>query len=144
MAPEGAVAQPLQIGPQAPAALAPPLASPTEPTAATTDPVTAAPTPPPTTASLPPEPKPTPPSARGSWVIQIGAFSDEREARERLELARSRFSSVLAKADPYTEKTRKGSNTYFRARFAGLEEAAARRACNLLKQNDIACFAMKN
>jgi D-alanyl-D-alanine carboxypeptidase len=91
-----------------------------------------------------PAPAAPPPTARGDWVIQIGAFTDEREARERLDLARTRVASILGKADPYTEKTRKGSNTYFRARFAGLEEVAARRACNLLKQSDIACFAMKN
>jgi D-alanyl-D-alanine carboxypeptidase len=147
MAPDGAIAQPLQIGPQAAPTLPPPApATAAELAAPASAPVAVvpAPTPPPTTASLPTEPASVPPPTRGGWLIQIGAFTEEREARERLDLARSRLSSILAKADPYTEKTRKGTNIYFRARFAGFDETAARRACNLLKRSDIACLAMKN
>jgi D-alanyl-D-alanine carboxypeptidase len=150
MAPDGAIAQPLQIGPQAaPAPLPPVVGTPSAEAPATVAPAVAAvpapsPVPPSTTASLPSELPSVPPSMRGGWLIQIGAFTEEREARERLDQARSRFNAILGKADPYTEKTRKGANTYFRARFAGLDETAAKRACSLLKRSDIACLAMKN
>jgi D-alanyl-D-alanine carboxypeptidase len=126
LAPAGA---PGRVGVAAPAA---PLASAAEPKAQA-KPEPAAPTPAPAGAR-----------PRGPWVIQIGAFPDERQAIERLDQARSKLGGALAKADPYTEKTAKGSSILFRARFAVIDEATARRASNLLKRSDIACFAMKN
>jgi D-alanyl-D-alanine carboxypeptidase len=100
-----------------------------------------------TPVSAPPAPSiPTraPANVRGGWLIQVGAFPDERQARERIEATRGKLTALLAKAAPYTEKTVKGSSTLFRARFAGLDEAGARRACELLKKSDIACMATKN
>ena len=38
----------------------------------------------------------------------------------------------------------KGSETLWRARFAGLQENAAESACRELKRSGMACFAMKN
>jgi D-alanyl-D-alanine carboxypeptidase len=84
------------------------------------------------------------PTIRGGWLIQIGAFPDERQAREQLDQARETAARVLAKAEPFTEKTRKGSTDLFRARFAGFDEDGARRACEALKRNDFPCMAMRN
>lgn len=87
---------------------------------------------------------PSTPTIRGGWLIQIGAFPEERQAREQLDQARETAARVLAKAEPFTEKTRKGSTDLFRARFAGFDEDGARRACEALKRNDFPCMAMRN
>jgi D-alanyl-D-alanine carboxypeptidase len=84
------------------------------------------------------------PTTRGGWLIQIGAFPEERQARETIESARERAARVLANAEPFTEKTRKGSTDLFRARFAGFDENGARRACDALKRNDFPCVVMRN
>ncbi len=81
--------------------------------------------------------------ARGGWLIQIGAFGKEHEARERLSKAKERAAGALAKVRSYTEKTMKGSTEYFRARFAGFDEASAKRACEALKR-EFECVTMKN
>ena len=97
-----------------------------------------------TTAPLPataPEPVAKP---RSGWIIQIGALPDEKEARERLELAQTRAKNLLGKADPFTERIEKGQKVLFRARFAGLEKNQAEAACKYLKRSDIPCMLVKN
>jgi D-alanyl-D-alanine carboxypeptidase len=89
------------------------------------------------------EPKDSNPAPRGGWLIQIGAFTKEQEARERLAHAKERAASILSKVSSYTEKTVKGSTEYFRARFVGFDEASAKRACETLKR-EFACITMKN
>jgi D-alanyl-D-alanine carboxypeptidase len=83
-------------------------------------------------------------AARGEWAIQIGAFPDEAQARERLRTARSVGKDVLGNADPFTEKVVKGSKELYRARFAGFDRDGAEAACHHFKRNDIACMALKN
>ena len=78
------------------------------------------------------------------WIVQIGAFPTEELARSRLEDARGHAGGLLAKGNPYTETTSRGSTTLYRARFAGFDEATAREACNRLKKNDFACFTTRN
>ncbi len=103
-----------------------------------------APTPAP--RSTPPAPRntPKPASAHSGWVIQIGAFDAERDARASLDLARAKAKSVLGNADPYTEAVTKGSTQLYRARFAGLDEKTAKKACRLLQRNDFACMTLRN
>jgi D-alanyl-D-alanine carboxypeptidase len=117
------------------AAAAPPVAPPPAPreTVASAEPIapaTAAPT--------------APEMRRSGWIIQIGAFPAEDEAKERLKSARTVAKSLLGRADPFTERVVKGETTLFRARFAGLDEDRAEAACKQLKRNKIACFAVKN
>jgi len=80
----------------------------------------------------------------GEWAIQIGAFPDESQAKERLRVAQEMARSVLGHADPFTEKVVKGSKELYRARFAGFDRDGAEAACHYLKRNDIACLALKN
>ena len=124
--------------PSAVAVVAP--APPSAPVSATPIPASAAPSAPPASSI----PTSAPANLRGGWLIQVGAFPDERQARERIDATRGKLSALLAKAAPYTEQTIKGSSTLFRARFAGLDEAGARRACAMLKKSEIACMATKN
>lgn len=91
----------------------------------------------------------TPPSvtqhaARGGWMIQVGAFAAEEEAKQRLSAAQSKAARVLASADAFTERVVKGDKALYRARFAGFEKDEAEAACNYLKRNDIACMPLRN
>jgi D-alanyl-D-alanine carboxypeptidase len=81
---------------------------------------------------------------RSGWMIQVGAFPDESEARQTLSSAKSTASRLLGSAEPFTETVQKGDKTLYRARFAGLEKDQAESACKALKRSDIACMTIKN
>ena len=80
----------------------------------------------------------------GGWMIQVGAFPDEKEAKQRLDAAQSKAKDQLGQADPFTERTMKGDKALFRARFAGLEKDQAETACKNLKRSEIPCMLLKN
>jgi D-alanyl-D-alanine carboxypeptidase len=82
--------------------------------------------------------------ARGGWVIQIGAFPGEDEAKQHLSAARSKVRDRLAAADPFTERVLKGDKALYRARFAGFDKATADATCKQLKRNDFDCITVKN
>jgi D-alanyl-D-alanine carboxypeptidase len=81
---------------------------------------------------------------RPGWSVQVGAFDQEHEARQRLQLARSKAAELLHGADPYTERTLKGDKTLYRARFSGLDRTKADAVCRILHRSDVACIAIKN
>ena len=83
-----------------------------------------------------------PAHARGGWLIQIGAFDDEDEAKQHLTAAQAKLAN--AAADPFTERVQKGDKALYRARFAGFDKATAEAACKQLKRSDFACMAMKD
>ena len=82
--------------------------------------------------------------AHGGWLIQIGAFEDEGEAKQHLSDARSKVRTALAAADPFTERVQKGDKAFYRARFAGFDKANAEAACRQLKRSDFECMALKD
>jgi D-alanyl-D-alanine carboxypeptidase len=86
---------------------------------------------------------PTHHTTRGGWAIQIGAYEDEGEAKQKLSNAKDKVAQVLKKAEAYIERTVKGAKTYYRARFAGLDRDQAETACKRLKRQDVACMALK-
>jgi len=86
----------------------------------------------------------TPPRVHSGWVIQIGAFGGEDEARQHLTQAQIKLRKMLAAADPFTERVQKGDTTFYRARFAGFDKATAAAACRQLKRSDFACMALKD
>jgi len=77
------------------------------------------------------------------WMIQVGAFDDEKDAKQRLDAAQDKVK-LLGKADPFTEKVSKGKKSLYRARFAGLDKDQAETACKHLKHSDIPCMLLKN
>lgn len=86
-----------------------------------------------------------PVTARSGWIIQVGALETEGEAKQRIDLARSKASNLLSKADPFTEAVvAKDNRKLFRARFAGLERDQAEAACKTLKRADISCITVRN
>jgi D-alanyl-D-alanine carboxypeptidase len=82
--------------------------------------------------------------ARGGWLIQIGAFDGEDEAKQHLSAAQIKARDVLASADPFTERVQKGDKSLYRARFAGFDKATAEATCKQLKRNDFECMTVKN
>ncbi len=80
----------------------------------------------------------------GGWMIQVGAFPDEHEAKQRLTTAQSKAKEELGQADPFTERVAKGDKSLYRARFAGLEKDQAESACKHLKRSEIPCMLLKN
>ena len=89
--------------------------------------------------------KPAAPAVvRTGWIIQVGALESESEAKQRIDLARNKASSLLSKADPFTEPVVSKDRTLFRARFAGLEREQAEAVCRTLKRADISCITVRN
>jgi D-alanyl-D-alanine carboxypeptidase len=82
--------------------------------------------------------------ARGGWLIQIGAFEGEDEAKQHLSAAQLKAPAVLAAAGAFTERVQKGDKALYRARFAGFDKATAEAACKQLKRSDIDCMAVRN
>jgi D-alanyl-D-alanine carboxypeptidase len=82
--------------------------------------------------------------AGGGWTIQIGATDDAAKAMALLKSAKEKRAALLASARPYTEAVRKGKDTLYRARFAGLQEARAEAACKALKSSGFSCFATRD
>lgn len=87
---------------------------------------------------------PAPEIRRSGWIIQVGAFPAEGEAKDRLKLAVGAAKRFLGRAEAFTERVLKGDVTLYRARFAGLDEDDAEAACKHLKRSKIDCFAVKN
>ena len=82
--------------------------------------------------------------AHGGWLIQIGAFDDENDAKQHLSSAQQKVHATLAAKDPFTERIQKGDKALYRARFAGFDEATAKAACKALKRSDFQCMALKD
>ena len=82
--------------------------------------------------------------ASGGWLIQIGAFDGEAEAKQHLSEAQVNASTALAAADPFTERVQRGDKVLYRARFAGFDKETAEIACEQLKRGHFECMALKN
>jgi D-alanyl-D-alanine carboxypeptidase len=80
----------------------------------------------------------------GDYLIQVGAFPEENEAKKRLTLAVTTAKDELDQADPFTEKVAKGEKTLYRARFAGFDKKQAEAACKSLRRGEIPCMLLKN
>jgi D-alanyl-D-alanine carboxypeptidase len=85
-----------------------------------------------------------PAAVHSGWMIQVGAFDVEKEARERISIVQAKAGQMLKHADPFTEAVTAGDKTFYRARFAGIQKDQAEAICKQLKRNDIACMAIKN
>jgi D-alanyl-D-alanine carboxypeptidase len=84
------------------------------------------------------------PPIRSGWVIQVGAYPAEEDAKQRLTDVKSKAAKILAGTDPFTETVDKAGTTYYRARFAGFDKEKAEAACKYLKRNDVDCVIVKN
>jgi D-alanyl-D-alanine carboxypeptidase len=85
-----------------------------------------------------------PAHSHSGWMIQIGAFDDEAEAKQHLSAAQIKVHAPLAAKDPFTERVQKGDKALYRARFAGFDKSTAEAACRALKRSDFECMALKD
>ena len=85
-----------------------------------------------------------PASAQNVWLIQIGAFDNEDEARQHLSTAQLKARDALAAGHPLTERVQKGDKVLYRARFTGFDKETAEAACQQLRRSDMDCVALKN
>jgi D-alanyl-D-alanine carboxypeptidase len=83
-----------------------------------------------------------PGKSKGGWMIQVGAFPEEKAAKERLSAAQNKAKEQLAEASPFTEKV--ANKDLYRARFAGLDKDQAETACKYLKRSEIPCMLLRN
>jgi D-alanyl-D-alanine carboxypeptidase len=83
------------------------------------------------------------PHAHDGWLIQIGAFDREDEARQHLSTARLKVRDELAAAHPLTERVQNGDKVLYRARFAGFDKGTAEAACQHLKRSEMDCILLK-
>jgi D-alanyl-D-alanine carboxypeptidase len=85
-----------------------------------------------------------PAHTHGGWLIQIGAFDDEADAKQHLTAAQNKVHVELAAKDPFTERVQKGDKALYRARFAGFDKSTAEAACRALKRSDFECMTLKD
>jgi hypothetical protein len=87
---------------------------------------------------------PKAPHAHDGWLIQIGAFDREDEAKQHLSMARLKIRDALATAHPLTERVQQGDKVLYRARFTGFNKETAQAACRWLRRSDTGCIALKD
>ena len=80
--------------------------------------------------------------AAATPAIQIGAYVSEQEAERQLEAVRVRAQAALTGTRPITRRVESGGRQLFAARFAGLDQPSATKACQELKQQSIDCFVV--
>jgi len=85
----------------------------------------------------------TQPPPRSGWVIQVGAFPTESEARQRITDVQNKAPQMLASAEPFTESVSKGDATLYRVRFAVTNQTQAEAICKELKRSDVPCMAIR-
>jgi D-alanyl-D-alanine carboxypeptidase len=90
-------------------------------------------------------PEPERPAQPGPFHIQAGAFTDEAQAKERLEDVREALGADIVKAHPefIMRITLPNGTTMYRARLGRFaNEAQATVACKRLKKSGIECYGM--
>ncbi len=80
----------------------------------------------------------------GTWVIQIGAYTDQGDAVSRIRDAIKAAPAELSKAVPVTIPVKAADNRMlYRSRFGGFQsEKEARNACGRLARETISCIAI--
>jgi D-alanyl-D-alanine carboxypeptidase len=104
-------------------------------------------------ASADPQPAPAPQATApqapaqaqpAGWVVQIGAAPSEDGANKLLTNAANKLDA-LGNYRAYVERFDKNGQTFYRARFAGLDDrAAATNLCNRLKKANMSCLALQS
>ena len=104
------------------------------------NPTAAAPTPRPP-AARPPAARPPAAPARpaGRWMVQVGAFRDRTVAADWLTEVNRRFRSQFTGA----ERNVQSADGWFRSRFTGMTEQAARAACAALDARNVTCMVIR-
>ena len=80
----------------------------------------------------------------GSWVIQVGSFSDSQAAQLALERASSALPDTMrSSAAAAVDEVQMASKTFHRARLTNLSQAQAVDGCKRLEKRKIYCAAIQ-
>ena len=93
------------------------------------------------------DPTPTGPTtsarAAGPYHVQVGAFTSQAEAENRLGEVRGRATNILDGHQPVAVAFQKDDTQWYRARFAGFTQDRAKSACAELKRMSFECVVMR-
>lgn len=81
--------------------------------------------------------------AVGSWVIQVGSFSDQRAAQLALGRASAALPDIARAASAMVDEVQMASRTFHRARLANLTQEQAVDGCKRLEKRKIYCSALQ-
>ena len=89
----------------------------------------------------PPPPPPEKPIAvtGARWAIQVGAYAHADGAYGAIERSRPHIPGIVSGADIVVVPLEQGDAGLFRARFVGVIESEARRACRILIRRKLVC-----
>jgi D-alanyl-D-alanine carboxypeptidase len=87
-------------------------------------------------------PVPISSSPANRWMIQVGAYSQRSQAEARLLAVGNLALPALHSAAPIVESSKRAGKTLYRARFRGLEQNTATRACVVLTNRGEPCFPL--
>jgi hypothetical protein len=82
------------------------------------------------------------PRYAGNYHVQVGAFTSQSDAQNRLGMVRQRAPKLLDGHLPFTATFMKGETEWYRARFAGFSKNDAQSTCDALKRLRLECIAM--
>jgi D-alanyl-D-alanine carboxypeptidase len=129
---------PSLVIPESTPRLAPPAAPPPPVQTVSTDQRVAGPAVPAPAAAVPGGP------SIGSWVIQVGSFSDSQGAQLALERASSTLpDSMRAAAAATIDEVQMANKTFHRARLTNLSQGQAVDGCKQLEKRKIYCSAIQ-
>jgi D-alanyl-D-alanine carboxypeptidase len=78
----------------------------------------------------------------GTYHVQVGAFTSQFDAQNRLGMVQQRAQKILKGHMPFTATFTKNSTEWYRARFAGFSKSDAHLTCEALKRMRLECIAM--
>ena len=83
------------------------------------------------------------PRPDGAYAVQIGAYRKRAQARARLDAAEQLRPASLAAAMPVVSVRTARGRPLYAARYAGLRQDEAARACRTLDARGVDCFVIK-
>jgi len=78
----------------------------------------------------------------GTYHVQVGAYTSESDAQNRLGMVQQRAPKLLDGHMPFTATFTRGDTEWYRARFAGFSKGDAQQTCAALKRMSLDCIAM--
>jgi D-alanyl-D-alanine carboxypeptidase len=78
----------------------------------------------------------------GTFHVQVGAYTSQSDAQNRLGMVQQRAPKILDGHMPFTAAFMRGNREWYRARFAGFSKSDARSACVALKRMSLDCIAL--
>lgn len=78
--------------------------------------------------------------SNSDWIIQVGVFAVEQEARDRVNAVHANLGEKPKHAIPVVERVMMGNKTLYRVRFGGMQREQAGAICRQLERNEIPCI----